>query len=106
MSSWILHQRNLHENGVPSLRDIQDALVKMEDKPSSFIGSREWIGSFEISICLDYFYEVRFYFMLFLILYYNLDLFQNKTEVIRKCTLTNYSYQNDSNVHLYSLGPM
>lgn len=45
---------------VPTLRDIQEALVTMEDKQQSFIGSREWIGSFEICLCLDYFYEVYY----------------------------------------------
>lgn len=45
---------------VPSLTQIQDALVAMNDKPKSFAGSKNWIGSFEICICIDYFYEVTF----------------------------------------------
>lgn len=33
---------------VPSLPEIQDILVKLEDKPEVFRGSREWIGSVEV----------------------------------------------------------
>ncbi|WAR07085.1 UFSP2-like protein [Mya arenaria] len=43
---------------VPSIPKIQEALVTMEDKPSSFKGSCEWIGSFEVCLCLDNFYDV------------------------------------------------
>ncbi|KAM4611433.1 ufm1-specific protease 1 [Polymixia lowei] len=42
----------------PSLPEIQQALVSMGDKPGSFSGSREWIGTFEASLVLDYFYDV------------------------------------------------
>lgn len=42
----------------PSLPDIQQALVTMGDKPDTFSGSREWIGTFEASLILDYFYDV------------------------------------------------
>ena len=45
-------------SSVPSLRDIQEALVELGDKPLSFIGSREWIGSFEACLVLDYLYGV------------------------------------------------
>ncbi|KAM6949130.1 ufm1-specific protease 1 [Aplochiton taeniatus] len=41
----------------PSLPEIQRALVTMGDKPDSFSGSREWIGTFEASLVLDYFYD-------------------------------------------------
>ncbi|KOB63293.1 putative F38A5.1a, partial [Operophtera brumata] len=34
---------------VPSINEIQQILVQLEDKPESFIGSRQWIGSFELS---------------------------------------------------------
>eukprot|EP00960_Hanusia_phi_P054445 762662-Hanusia_phi.AAC.3 len=43
--------------GVPSIRDMQKALVEVGDKPQSFLGSSDWIGSVEISILLDYFYS-------------------------------------------------
>ncbi|KAL1110135.1 hypothetical protein AAG570_008212 [Ranatra chinensis] len=38
---------------VPNHLDIQKCLVRLNDKESSFIGSRQWIGSTEISYCLD-----------------------------------------------------
>ena len=42
---------------VPSLRKIQETLVQLEDKPKRFVGSRDWIGSFEVfySLCLQSF---------------------------------------------------
>ncbi|KAL4233821.1 Peptidase C78 [Mactra antiquata] len=43
---------------VPSIPEIQNALVTMRDKPESFVNSKEWIGSFEVCLCLDYFYDV------------------------------------------------
>nr|XP_056719580.1 inactive Ufm1-specific protease 1 [Euleptes europaea] len=43
---------------VPSLREIQHALVEMGDKPPSFSGSREWIGTVEAALCMDHFYSV------------------------------------------------
>ncbi|XP_015668631.1 inactive Ufm1-specific protease 1 [Protobothrops mucrosquamatus] len=43
---------------VPSLKEIQDSLVEMGDKPPSFAGSRDWIGTVEAALCLDYFYGV------------------------------------------------
>ena len=43
------HLKDPHTTAkVPSIPDIQAALVKMEDKPKSIIGSRDWIGSFEV----------------------------------------------------------
>lgn len=45
-------------SSVPSLHEIQEALVSMGDKPPSFVGSREWIGSFEVCIVLDHLYGV------------------------------------------------
>lgn len=38
---------------VPTHRDIQQCLVNIEDKPSSFIGSKQWIGSTEVMFCLE-----------------------------------------------------
>ncbi|CAH1799860.1 unnamed protein product [Owenia fusiformis] len=43
---------------VPSLRAIQECLVKIGDKPRQFLGSRDWIGSFEVAMCLDELYQV------------------------------------------------
>lgn len=42
----------------PSLPEIQQALVAMEDKPGSFLHSRDWIGTFEASLVIDFFYDV------------------------------------------------
>ena len=62
--SWIiLNEANLKnlqikQNQVPSILDIQKALVNMNDKTNSFLNSKEWIGSFEICLCLDYFYDI------------------------------------------------
>ncbi|XP_012940277.1 ufm1-specific protease 1 [Aplysia californica] len=62
LCSWVCRHPqlgpSLKKNYVPSIVEIQKALVSMQDKPESFIGSRQWIGSFEVSLCLDYFYEV------------------------------------------------
>jgi len=38
---------------------MQQALVALGDKPASFVGSRDWIGSVEISLLLDHFYQVH-----------------------------------------------
>ncbi|GLH15251.1 Probable Ufm1-specific protease 2 [Gryllus bimaculatus] len=37
----------------PSHHEIQECLVKLGDKPPSFIGSSQWIGSTEVSYCLE-----------------------------------------------------
>ncbi|XP_069775985.1 ufm1-specific protease 1 isoform X1 [Narcine bancroftii] len=59
LSSWILlQQTNRKNHRVPTLREVQEALVEMEDKPSSFINSKTWIGSFEIALCIDKFYNI------------------------------------------------
>ncbi|XP_030017487.1 ufm1-specific protease 1 [Sphaeramia orbicularis] len=61
MASWLLLNfsppKGQH-TPPPSLPEIQHALVTMGDKPGSFSGSREWIGTFEASLVLDYFYDV------------------------------------------------
>eukprot|EP01097_Dermamoeba_algensis_P010934 TRINITY_DN8306_c0_g1_i1.p1 TRINITY_DN8306_c0_g1~~TRINITY_DN8306_c0_g1_i1.p1 ORF type:complete len:176 (+),score=28.32 TRINITY_DN8306_c0_g1_i1:261-788(+) len=57
ISSWLLLQKYTSRQ-VPTHREIQEALVQMHDKPNSFIGSRQWIGAFEISLCLDHFFGV------------------------------------------------
>ena len=63
--SWIKEQQELchvsdiSSQPVPSILDIQKALVDISDKPQSFIGSREWIGSLEVAYAIDYFYKVQ-----------------------------------------------
>nr|XP_057924597.1 inactive Ufm1-specific protease 1 [Doryrhamphus excisus]XP_057924598.1 inactive Ufm1-specific protease 1 [Doryrhamphus excisus] len=58
MSSWLGHNLKVQKRPPPSFQDIQQALVSMMDKPGSFLGSKEWIGTFEASLVLDYFYNV------------------------------------------------
>ncbi|KAM3590974.1 uncharacterized protein V6R79_019892 [Siganus canaliculatus] len=62
MASWLCHRdwspRQDKQRCPPGLPEIQKALVTMGDKPSSFTGSREWIGTFEASLVLDYFYDI------------------------------------------------
>ena len=38
----------------PTHQQIQQALVDVGDKEASLVGSKEWIGSFEVSTCLDH----------------------------------------------------
>lgn len=33
---------------VPSIEEIQQTLVSINDKPSDFFGSTEWLGSLEV----------------------------------------------------------
>ncbi|DBA76348.1 TPA: hypothetical protein ACH3X1_010059 [Trebouxia sp. C0004] len=50
--SWFRHQ-HYTQQAVPALRDIQQTLVDIGDKPQSFVGSREWIGAIELGYVLD-----------------------------------------------------
>lgn len=34
-------------------RDIQNILVRLGDKPSTFVGSSQWIGAIELGFVLD-----------------------------------------------------
>lgn len=61
MASWMCLNMPLSKHKKshpPSIPEIQQALISMEDKPSSFMSSREWIGTFEASLLLDFFYDV------------------------------------------------
>ncbi|XP_043285214.1 ufm1-specific protease 1 [Venturia canescens] len=58
ISSWLKFNKK-NSSDVPSLREIQKILVDIEDKESSFAGSRMWIGSFEVCLVLDERYEVQ-----------------------------------------------
>ena len=57
LSSWFWHQ-GYTDRSYPSHLEIQEALVAIGDKQKTFIGSKEWIGSVEVSYCLDYFHGV------------------------------------------------
>lgn len=55
--SWCINERYISlpsPNTLTSHTDIQRALVFVDDKPSSFIGSREWIGANEVCYALEH----------------------------------------------------
>lgn len=55
--SWFLLQ-GYTERAIPTHLEIQEYLHKINDKPSSFVGSSQWIGSTELSMCLQGFLNV------------------------------------------------
>lgn len=55
-SHIVLNSNNL--GFIPDIRKIQEILVNIGDKPFSFIGSREWIGSFEVSFVLKKIFNI------------------------------------------------
>eukprot|EP00727_Mastigamoeba_balamuthi_P013708 m51a1_g8960 putative ufm1-specific protease 2 (540) ;mRNA; r:1057286-1059300 len=50
--SWLL-LAGYTSRAVPMHRQIQETLAALGDKPATFVGSRQWIGAIEISLCLD-----------------------------------------------------
>ncbi|XP_027246906.1 ufm1-specific protease 2 isoform X1 [Cricetulus griseus] len=50
--SWFRHQ-GYTERSIPTHREIQQALVDAGDKPATFVGSRQWIGSIEVQLVLN-----------------------------------------------------
>lgn len=57
LCSWFRIQ-GYSNHAIPSHHDIQKYLVDCGDKPSNFVGSRQWIGSTEVSMCLNGFMKV------------------------------------------------
>jgi hypothetical protein len=53
MCSMIINKFNKSGMEVPSVRQIQEILVKIGDKEKNFINSRDWIGALECSYVLD-----------------------------------------------------
>ncbi|XP_065803579.1 ufm1-specific protease 2 isoform X1 [Muntiacus reevesi] len=51
--SWFRHQ-GYTERSIPTHREIQQALVDAGDKPATFVGSRQWIGSIEVQLVLNH----------------------------------------------------
>uniref|UniRef100_A0A2C9JNQ9 Ufm1-specific protease 2 n=1 Tax=Biomphalaria glabrata TaxID=6526 RepID=A0A2C9JNQ9_BIOGL len=51
--SWFKYQ-GYTERDIPTHREIQQALYDIGDKEQKFVGSRQWIGSFEVSYVLDH----------------------------------------------------
>ncbi|GLE06659.1 hypothetical protein PINS_up016053 [Pythium insidiosum] len=60
LASWLAMQHYTDLDGAPSHREIQDVLVKIGDKPPSFLGSKDWIGSMEVGYVLDERFGVSF----------------------------------------------
>ncbi|CAH1250341.1 UFSP2 [Branchiostoma lanceolatum] len=61
LCSWVhfrQKQTSADPRHPPTIPDIQRALVEMQDKPANYAGSRDWIGSVEVGLCIDYFYDV------------------------------------------------
>lgn len=52
LCSWYQWQGYI-ERDVPTHKEIQKYLFDIGDKPSSFVGSKQWIGSTEVSMVLD-----------------------------------------------------
>ncbi|VVC89167.1 unnamed protein product [Leptidea sinapis] len=50
--SWFKHQGYTGVE-VPTHKEIQQCLVKIGDKQTSFLGSKQWIGSTEVMFCLQ-----------------------------------------------------
>uniref|UniRef100_UPI00358E9591 ufm1-specific protease 1 n=1 Tax=Myxine glutinosa TaxID=7769 RepID=UPI00358E9591 len=59
LCSWILLGRADRSAKAPSLLRIQQELVELGDKQPIFIGSHEWVGTVEASMCLDQLYGVQ-----------------------------------------------
>jgi len=50
--SWFRMQ-GFTSRSVPTHQEIQECLVSLNDKPQSFVGSKKWIGSTEVSFVLE-----------------------------------------------------
>ncbi|XP_055311397.1 ufm1-specific protease 2 [Sitodiplosis mosellana] len=55
--SWFRLQGYTNKS-VPTHGEIQKCLIELGDKPTLFQNSRQWIGSTEVSMCLQYFLNV------------------------------------------------
>nr|XP_042898386.1 probable Ufm1-specific protease 1 isoform X2 [Parasteatoda tepidariorum] len=57
--SWIIEQQKQKRfMKVPSIKEIQRALVEIGDKEDDFIESKEWIGTVEVAYVIDHIYEI------------------------------------------------
>lgn len=57
LCSWF-NLQGYSEKSVPTHEEIQKYLVEIGDKPKTFINSKQWIGSTEVSMCLNGFLNV------------------------------------------------
>ena len=61
LCSWIIKTKeNCSSKIIPSIDQIQEILVDLEDKPTSFKQSRQWIGTCEAAMVLSQLYDVIF----------------------------------------------
>lgn len=59
--SWIVNiKQEYSSSDIPSITKIQETLVELEDKPSSFIKSIQWIGTCEATMVLSQLYDVNY----------------------------------------------
>ena len=59
LCSWIIKNKEGYSTyTVPSITKIQEILVELQDKPSSFIKSNQWIGTYEAMLILSQLYDV------------------------------------------------
>ncbi len=58
LASWFVCQ-GYSESKVPSILEIQKALIELKDKPAKFAGSTAWIGAYEVMLCLNHFLKVE-----------------------------------------------
>jgi hypothetical protein len=60
LCSWVIDvQREYSTPKVPSIDEIQQILVRLEDKPESFLESNQWIGTCEAAMVLSELYQVN-----------------------------------------------
>jgi len=57
--SWFKVQRLVPDFKIPSIPEIQKILVDLGDKPANFVGTKEWIGAFEVSLVLNKLLDVE-----------------------------------------------
>ncbi|KAK7086197.1 Ufm1-specific protease 2 [Halocaridina rubra] len=55
--SWFRYQ-GYTDKPIPTHKEIQKCLVNIGDKPSSFVGSTQWIGSTEVGFVLDSMFNI------------------------------------------------
>ncbi len=51
--SWFKVQRLVPDFKIPTIPEIQKILVDLGDKSEQFVGSKEWIGAFEVNLVLN-----------------------------------------------------
>ena len=60
LCSWVIDvNRDYSASTVPSIDEIQRILVRIEDKPVSFLESNQWIGTCEAAMVLSELYQVN-----------------------------------------------